>query len=67
MALTLCMHSLRVATKEKEEIKKTTKLANFIEDGQDDVAKKEGTTWNRRAFDRRQWKTLMKGYILHGG
>ena len=25
---------------------------------------KEGTTWIRKATDRRQWKTLMEGYIL---
>ena len=25
---------------------------------------KEGTTWNRKATDIRQWKTLMEGYIL---
>ena len=24
----------------------------------------EGTTWNRKATDRSQWKTLMEGYIL---
>ena len=31
---------------------------------QDDITKKEGTTWNRNATDRRQYKTLMEGYIL---
>ena len=25
---------------------------------------KEETIWNRRALDRRQWKTLLEGYIL---
>ena len=28
------------------------------------VTRKEGTTWNRKATARRQWKTLMEGYIL---
>ena len=31
---------------------------------QDDIAKEEGTTWNRKATDRRQWKKLMEGYML---
>ena len=31
---------------------------------QDDIEKKEGTTWSRKALDRRQWKTLVEGYIL---
>ena len=31
---------------------------------QDDIARKEGTTWNRKATDRRQWNTLAEGYIL---
>ena len=31
---------------------------------QDDITRKEGTTWNRKATDRRQWKALMEGYIL---
>ena len=31
---------------------------------QDDITEKEGTTWIRRATDRRNWKTLMEGYIL---
>ena len=31
---------------------------------QDDKTRKEGTIWNRKATDRRQWKTLMVGYIL---
>ena len=31
---------------------------------QNDKTEKEGTTWIRKATDRRQWKTLMEGYIL---
>ena len=31
---------------------------------QDDIARKEGTTWNRKARDRGQWKALMEGFIL---
>ena len=31
---------------------------------QDDITEKEGTTWIRKAADRRRWKTLMEGYIL---
>ena len=31
---------------------------------QDDITRKEGTTWNRKATDRGQWKALMEGYIL---
>ena len=31
---------------------------------QDDITEKEGTTWIRKATDRRQWKTLIEGYIL---
>ena len=31
---------------------------------QDDITEKEGPTWIRKATDRRQWKTLMEGYIL---
>ena len=31
---------------------------------QDDIAEKEGTTWIRKATDRRRCKTLMEGYIL---
>ena len=31
---------------------------------QDDITEKEETTWIRKATDRRQWKTLMEGYIL---
>ena len=31
---------------------------------QDDVTEKEGTTWIRKATDRRQWNTLMEGNIL---
>ena len=30
---------------------------------QDDIASKEGTTWNRIAAHRGQWKALMEGYI----
>ena len=29
---------------------------------QDDITEKEGTTWIRKATDRRRWKTLMEGY-----
>ena len=28
------------------------------------IAEKEGTTWSWKATDRRQWKTLIEGYIL---
>ena len=31
---------------------------------QDDITRKEGTTWTRQATHRGQWKTLMEGYIL---
>ena len=31
---------------------------------QDDITEKEGTTWIRKATDRRRWKTLTEGYIL---
>ena len=31
---------------------------------QDDITRKGGTTWNRKATGRRQWKALMEGYIL---
>ena len=31
---------------------------------QDDIAQKEGTTWSRTALNRRQWRALMKGYLL---
>ena len=31
---------------------------------QDDITEKEGTTWIRKAIGRRQWKTLVEGYIL---
>ena len=32
---------------------------------QDDIAKKEGTTWSRnKSLDGQQWKALMEGYIL---
>ena len=30
---------------------------------QDDIAKKEGTTWNMKALDGRQRKALVEGYI----
>ena len=43
-----------VATKEREKIKRTTKLKMA-----DDITEKEGTTWIRKATDRRQWKTLI--------
>ena len=32
---------------------------------QDHITRKEGTTWNMKATDISQWKTLMEGYILH--
>ena len=51
------MHS--VATKEREEVERTTKQKM-----QDDITEKEGTTWIGKATDRRQWKTLMEGCIL---
>ena len=31
---------------------------------QDNITRKEGTTWNRKATERGQWKTLMEGYIV---
>ena len=31
---------------------------------QDDTARKEGATWNRKATGKRQWKALMEGCIL---
>ena len=31
---------------------------------QDDITRKEGTTWNRKATYRGQWETVMEGYIL---
>ena len=31
---------------------------------QDDITEKEGTTRIRKVTDKRQWKTLMEGYIL---
>ena len=37
----------RVATKEREEVERTTKL-------KDDITEKEETTWIRKAADRRQ-------------
>ena len=33
----------------------------------DDTTRKEGTTWNRKATDRRQWKTLMERGVGVGG
>ena len=47
----------RVATKEREKIKRTTKLK---------MARRHNRGWNhpRKATDKRQWKTLMEGYIL---
>ena len=47
-----------MAIKEREEIKRTTRR------WRDDITRKEGTTWNRKATDRRQWRTLMEVYIL---
>ena len=49
----------RVATKERERSRGRPSRR-----WQDDITRKEGTTWNRKATDRRQWKTLMEGYIL---
>ena len=49
----------RVAAKEREEVERTTKQKMA-----DDITEKEGTTWIRKAIDRRTWKTLMEGYIL---
>ena len=48
----------RVATKERKEIKETIKMKMTRRQG------KEGTTWNRKARGRRQWKALMEGYVL---
>ena len=48
----------RVATMEREEMKRTTKQKMARRHN------KEGTTWKRKATDRRQWKTLVEGYIL---
>ena len=31
---------------------------------QDDITRKEETTWNVKATDRGQWKALIEGYIL---
>ena len=31
---------------------------------QDDITRKEGTSWNRKATDRGQWEALVEGYIL---
>ena len=49
----------RVTVKEREEVERTTSRR-----WQDDITEKEGTTWIRKATDRRRWKTLMEGYIL---
>ena len=49
----------RVATKERKEIKRTTKQKMARRNN-----KEGGNTWNRKASDRRQWKALMEGYIL---
>ena len=49
----------RVATKEEGRDQEDDQA----EDGKS-IARKEGTTWNRKATDRRQWKALMEGYIL---
>ena len=46
----------RVTAKEREEVESRR--------WQDDITEKEGTTWIRKATDRRRWKTLMEGYIL---
>ena len=49
----------RVAIKEREEIKRTTKQK------MERLHNKEGGNHlDRKATDRRQWKTLMEGYIL---
>ena len=45
----------RVTAKEREEDERTTKQK---------MTEKEGTTWIRKATDRRRWKTLTEGYIL---
>ena len=49
------MDKATLAAKEREEVERTTKqkMANITE--------KEGTTWIRKATDRRRWKTLMEG------
>ena len=50
-------HTLhRVATKEREEIKGTTKMARRLS--------KEGGNHLERESNRGQWKALMEGYIL---
>ena len=49
----------RVATKEREEIKGTTKQKMARQHN-----KEGGTTWNWKATDRRQWKSRMEGYTL---
>ena len=49
----------RVATKERKNIKRTTK-----QKAAGRHSKEGGTTWNRTALDRQQWKVLMEGYNL---
>ena len=49
----------RVSTMEREEMKGTTKQKMARRHNREG-----GITWNRKATDRRQWKTLMEGYIL---
>ena len=50
----------RVATKEREEVKGTTKQKMTRRHG----LRKKGITWKRKATDRGQWRTLMEGYTL---
>ena len=50
----------RVATKEREEIKRTTKQKMARRHNREG-----GNHLIRKATDRGQWKTLMEGYILH--
>ena len=50
----------RVATKERGRDQEDDQS----EDGKATLTGKEGTTWIRKATDKRQWKTLMEGYIL---
>ena len=50
-----------VATKEREEIKRTTMQKMARRHNKEGGG---GTTWIRKATDRRQWKTLMESYIL---
>ena len=57
----------RVAAKEREEIKRTTKqkmARRHNKEGKGGGGGGGGTTWIREATDRRQWKTLIDGYIL---